>query len=197
MRTDLVIKAMATFAGLVVTVVGTVLIVPATAGRSNDATEVGGVTMTVPGADSTDDLGLSFADKTTPAGSRAPAPAKQPGGGGGGGNTGGSKPGGGAVPLEATGSVAGLYPGHREYLPLKLENSNSFAVSVVDMSITVAPSGRCSASNIALPQGWAAQDIARNSERTIFVPIEMVASATNDCAGKTFGLTYSGKAVKA
>lgn len=119
---------------------------------------------------------------------KAPQPAK-PGGGGGGRDQG--------QDLAVNGSVGGLYPGHTEYLPLHFENKNKFAVDIHEMTITVTGVERCPAGNLIVPSSWNPQRIQAGSERTISVPVTMRSDASRDCAGVTFGLRYSGKAVKA
>lgn len=117
-----------------------------------------------------------------------PSEPRQPG------RPGGSSP---ASPLEVKGSVAGLYPGATKHLPLTFENTNNFAVDIVDMTITPSSSGSCASTNLELPPTWTTKRIAANAEETVKVPVSLSDSAGTECAGAIFALTYNGKAVKA
>ena len=195
----------------------------APAENDSDSTEVGGVTVTAPGdisdfepadprrsssssstvsstsdqapATSADTAASSTSTRLVEApANQAPAASVASRGGTRPGKPGGEGPG---SPLEVKGSVAGLYPGATRYLPLTFENTNSFAVNVVDMAITPSSNGSCASTNLELPQAWTTKRIAANSEETVNVPVRMSSSAGTECAGATFGLAYSGKVVKA
>ena len=177
---------------VVATGVGVALLGPTAPAGNDGLTAVGGVSVTAP-AEGAETVAASAGDSAD----ARPRTASQPGTPGKEGKPGrpsGNEPG---SALEVKGSVAGLYPGRWKSLPLVFENTNNFAVDIVDMTISPSATGTCSSDNLELPQTWSPRRVAANSEQTVTVQVRLAPTAGTECAGDTFALTYSGKAVKA
>lgn len=123
--------------------------------------------------------------------------------GNGNGNTG--QPGNPAKSFTIIGAVEGLAPGVTVRLRPTVQNPNNQAIRVTAMTVTL-PAGTCS--DMLSVGAWvgSAFNVASNGTAgpsstptvdTGYFPITMSDSATNDCADRTFSLTYSGTAGQA
>ena len=96
-----------------------------------------------------------------------------------------------------SGSATGLYPGAAKPLPLTFANQNNFPIKVDTFSVAIsAPSASCAASNIRVDP-LPSVVIPANGTTTQTVLVRMSNDSPNACKNATFGLTYTGTAVKA
>lgn len=94
------------------------------------------------------------------------------------------------------GNVTGLYPGAVRPLVLTLTNPNNFPIQVASFAATVAGVTGCAASNVRVDALAPGVVIPANGSTTATVQVRMADSPPNACQHATFGLTYSGTAVK-
>lgn len=97
-----------------------------------------------------------------------------------------------------SGSVSGLYPGAVRPLALTFSNDNNFPIKVDTFSVAIsAPSASCTASNIRVDPLPSDVVMPANGTTTQTVLVRMSNNSPNACKNSTFGLTYTGTAVKA
>jgi hypothetical protein len=97
-----------------------------------------------------------------------------------------------------SGTATGLYPGAARPLVLTFTNATTYANSVATFGVSVTPPNpACTAANVrvdALPPNVV---VPANGSTTRTVLVRMSNDSPNACKDATFGLTYSGTAVKA
>jgi hypothetical protein len=120
--------------------------------------------------------------------------------GGSGDNGNGKNQGGGNDKKDFTiaGDVAGLYPGSSKALVVTLTNQNNFDIRVTSLSATVAdPAGPCTAGVVRVDPLAGTVVVPKNGTATTTLTARMSDDPSNDCKSTSFGLTYTGTAVKA
>jgi hypothetical protein len=95
------------------------------------------------------------------------------------------------------GRAAGLIPGARGDLVLKIENPFGFAIVVhrVDV-IAEDASNHCGADNLRSPGLISAVRIGAGDQVKVTVPIKLRAKAPPACEGASFPLSFSGRATR-
>ena len=102
-----------------------------------------------------------------------------------------------------SGRVAGLLPGRPGTLALRVTNPNPYPINVVTLDTSVAEPAGCPDGSLRVGRYDSARATAVTvlARATVDVPVavELVDSPTADqsaCAGATFGLEFSGTAVR-
>lgn len=106
----------------------------------------------------------------------------------------------GTVPgtFGVSGSVDGLYPGGSRMLELVVTNPNAFPIVLSDVSTSVEGAGpNCPAGSIAVGSMNSRVLVPAASSTRTNLPVKMSRSATDDCQGATFPLTFTATATEA
>ena len=101
--------------------------------------------------------------------------------------------------LVLRGSVAGLYPGARLPLPVRIRNRRPFAVRVLAVQARASGRGRrgCANSNIAVSRPPLRVRVPAWRTRTAMLRVTMRRGAPDACKGAVFGLTFSARGKRA
>ena len=117
------------------------------------------------------------------------------------GNKGGNKGSGGDKPqnkdFTIEGSIVDLFPGSDGALELTIANPNNFTITVTSLGVAVGDaSAACPAAHLQLTP-WAGElTVAANGTATTQVPAALATGTPTSCAGASWPLTFTGKAVK-
>lgn len=96
------------------------------------------------------------------------------------------------------GNVSGLYPGSSKTLTVTMTNANNFAIRVTSLTAAVAdPAGPCTAGVVRVDPMAGTVVVPKNGTATATLTARMANDPSNDCKSTSFGLAYSGTAVKA
>lgn len=97
-----------------------------------------------------------------------------------------------------SGNVNGLYPGSSRTLVVTLTNQNNFDIRVTSLSAAVSdPPGPCTAGVVRVDPMSGTVVVPKNGTATTTLTARMANDPSNDCKSTSFGLTYTGTAVKA
>jgi len=102
------------------------------------------------------------------------------------------------LPFVVSGDVGDLAPGVTRPLAVRLANPNDADISVEALQVTVGDgTGGCSGATLQVAAFTGPVFVPRHGAAQVSLPVTMAGSASSVCQGATFGLTYSGSAVKA
>jgi hypothetical protein len=95
-----------------------------------------------------------------------------------------------------TGSVAGLYPGARRRLPLRVVNPYGRGFRVVALRVAAADAGpRCRSTNLRFGSFRGSLRFPARGTRSVTVSVRMAAAAPYTCQNARFRLRFSGRAI--
>jgi hypothetical protein len=102
-----------------------------------------------------------------------------------------------AMGFSVKGKAGPLFPGTTGDLVLTIKNPFDFAIVVHSVRVTVRDaSGACGGENLQTPGMTSDRKIKALSRVKVTVPITMAADAPNACQGKSFPLSFSGRATR-
>jgi hypothetical protein len=102
-----------------------------------------------------------------------------------------------AFTIADAGTVTGLVPGGTVTRKVRVTNPNNVDIKVTRLDTSVGrPSASCPVNAVTVAPLAAPVVVARNSSAEVPLTVRMAASAPNACKNLTFGLTYSGTAIK-
>jgi hypothetical protein len=116
------------------------------------------------------------------------------------GRPGGEPSGGGATAptaYEVKGSVAGLFPGARLPVAVRIENPYGFAISVRSIEVAAADAGSCSRANVRVDGLPAPVTVPAGGEVVTTLTVRMRNDPPDACKLASFPLTFTSRAVKA
>jgi hypothetical protein len=92
--------------------------------------------------------------------------------------------------------VSGLYPNATLMAGVRVDNPQSYAISVRTASVTVGDANAgCTSANLTTSPFGGAVDVAANGSGTVPIRLHMLTSAPDACQGASFPLSFEATAV--
>lgn len=100
------------------------------------------------------------------------------------------------VRFRLSGTVAGLYPGARRFMNVKIKNPYRRSMRVVSVTAQVRRGARfCTGSNLDVRPFRGRLVIPRRRARIVRLRVEMQPTAAQECSGARFPLVFHARAV--